>query len=448
MPQGDEQLRLEYIPLAKAVEWDWKDNPKLHDMGALARSLQKNGMIDPSKYDTSLKALIYGNGRMQALVAMKAQGLPPPRGVLVNKQSGEWVVPVMFGVDAKSAAAAKAAAIDHNNLTLMGGDFTAVDMAKMWGGNYAKVLTEIQAGAEQMLTVDSQDIDVLVRRDARLGRPRDEEELPAEAIGGSKNIFRLQSDVFFSSSNKWGIPDLKPEMILECPDQVEIWAGPDGKSESSDCYLWNYNNSNARGLDKTKAILGFYVYDDKFENVWWNTPEIVQGFLADGWMGIIQPNYSMLQGDPLALQLWSTYRSRWCARYFQEAGFKVVPEVNWLSMASFEFSLSGVPQGLQSLSVQVQAHAGNAEAERVRVEGFDYVFKTLAPKHLLVYGAVPEWQEQIRRIAPSHIRLTFIRSISRQLKRWAEENGRSISRKGGDIRAAKPTARVRDAASV
>lgn len=116
---SEEKLELRYIPLAQAKLWD--DNPKKHDIEALMRSIEKHGFGDPPKYDSQLGGLVYGNGRTEALELLRAKGSHPPRGI-AQLEDGEWALPVIFGVDAASKAAAVAFAVDHNNLTLLGGD--------------------------------------------------------------------------------------------------------------------------------------------------------------------------------------------------------------------------------------------------------------------------------------------------------------------------------------
>ena len=122
----DDKLKLRYIPLSHAKRWD--QNPKRHDLEGLVRSIQAHGFGDPPKFDATLGGLVYGNGRTEALERLAAQGVPPPRGILQRKD-GEWAVPVIFGVDAESEAAAVAFAIDHNNLTLLGGDLDLTDLS-------------------------------------------------------------------------------------------------------------------------------------------------------------------------------------------------------------------------------------------------------------------------------------------------------------------------------
>jgi len=125
----EERLTLRYIPLSQARRWD--ENPKRHDLDALVRSIETHGYGDPAKYDATLDALVYGNGRTEALERMRAAGKEPPRGIGVT-EDGEWAVPVIFGVDAASRAAAVAFAVDHNNLTLLGGDLGLEDLLRIW----------------------------------------------------------------------------------------------------------------------------------------------------------------------------------------------------------------------------------------------------------------------------------------------------------------------------
>lgn len=124
--QSEDRLELRYIPLSQATLWD--QNPKKHDIPGLMGSFRKHGFADPPKFDAALEAFSYGNGRTEALARMRDGGEPPPRGVF-QAEDGEWAIPVLFGVDAKSKAAAAAFAIDHNNLSATGSD---LDVLKLW----------------------------------------------------------------------------------------------------------------------------------------------------------------------------------------------------------------------------------------------------------------------------------------------------------------------------
>lgn len=156
----NEKLELRYIPLSQARRWD--ANPKRHDIPALIRSIATHGFGDPPKFDATLGALTYGNGRVEALERMCSDDKEPPRGIGIL-EDGTWAVPVIFGVDAESQAAAIAFAVDHNNLTLLGGDLGFTDLLAIWDEEaLEKVLAEVPDAGALLVSLNSQDLDALL----------------------------------------------------------------------------------------------------------------------------------------------------------------------------------------------------------------------------------------------------------------------------------------------
>ncbi len=154
-------LELRYVPLSQAQRWD--ANPKLHDLDALIESITTHGFGDPPKYDAQLDGLVYGNGRTEALERMQAEGLEPPRGIGVL-DSGEWAVPVIFGVDAESRSAAVAFAIDHNNLGLLGGNLGFNDLLAIWDeAGLQAVLQDTPEAGELLASFDSEEVASLLQ---------------------------------------------------------------------------------------------------------------------------------------------------------------------------------------------------------------------------------------------------------------------------------------------
>ena len=166
MELNGEQLQLKYIPLDQVVLWD--ENPKRHSIGDLMQSIQRYGYVDPGKFDPNLNnstgGLVYGNGRSKCVMLLKQENPDkPPRGVLIDNK-GEWYLPVLFGVDAESEAVARALALDHNNLTMAGGDYDMYDMAKMWNQTeYAKLLGTLHDQNIAPVTMESSDIEAYLR---------------------------------------------------------------------------------------------------------------------------------------------------------------------------------------------------------------------------------------------------------------------------------------------
>lgn len=154
-----ERLELRYVPLEQVVLWE--ENPKQHDEALICQLIETNGFVDPGKYDATLGAMVYGNGRSYVLQGMRRAGRPRPRGILEDA-SGAWYVPVNFGVDAESLAAARRFAIDHNNSTMLGGDFGPEDLARMWAPEqYQRVLDSLAEDGELPVTFGADSYDAI-----------------------------------------------------------------------------------------------------------------------------------------------------------------------------------------------------------------------------------------------------------------------------------------------
>jgi hypothetical protein len=154
--QTAEKLELRYIPLSQAKRWD--ANPKRHDIAALVKSIESYGFGDPPKFDAKLGGLVYGNGRTEALEKMREAGKLAPRGIALL-EGGEWAVPVIFGVDAESHAAAVAFAVDHNNLTLLGSDFKFTDLVRLWDEEgLQRVLSEVPDASDLLVSFSTEDV--------------------------------------------------------------------------------------------------------------------------------------------------------------------------------------------------------------------------------------------------------------------------------------------------
>lgn len=158
---GDENdlLSVRYVRLSDCLPWD--RNPKLHDIRKLVASIIQHGFKDPPKFEPELNGgaggTAEGNGRLEALQLMfQTEPDKPPRGIaLVVEEDGsvvDWAVPFLFGVDAPTEKAAQAYAIDHNNLTLRGADFSPADLERIYEvAEYHDLLVDITSGDDAVL---------------------------------------------------------------------------------------------------------------------------------------------------------------------------------------------------------------------------------------------------------------------------------------------------------
>lgn len=154
------KLEMRYVNIDEVVLW--ARNPKLHDIGAISESIKRYGFRDPSAYDATLGGLVEGNGRAETLKTMRRMGDNPPKGILTD-DDGNWYMPILFGLDAESQIAAEQYAVDHNNLTLSGGDFTISDFSGFWDKDkYLDLLNSFVIENVDTAALDKSDIGVLI----------------------------------------------------------------------------------------------------------------------------------------------------------------------------------------------------------------------------------------------------------------------------------------------
>lgn len=107
-----------YKPLSELRRWP--RNPKLHDLDQIAASIRRHGFIDPVVVDERSGMLVAGHGRDETLERMKLAGEPPPKRIRV-RTDGEWLVPVLTGVEFESESDAEAYIVGSNRLVELGG---------------------------------------------------------------------------------------------------------------------------------------------------------------------------------------------------------------------------------------------------------------------------------------------------------------------------------------
>ena len=144
-------LAIEYVSLGEILHWP--SNPKDHDIGAIAASIEAFGFRDPVGVNRRTQEIEEGHGRIDTLRAMYDQGRPAPEFIRVDE--GEWLVPVLFFDDEPTRAHAYALA--HNKTQELGGPY---DEDKL-----LEALREQEDGDLLLATgFDHDDVDALRRK--------------------------------------------------------------------------------------------------------------------------------------------------------------------------------------------------------------------------------------------------------------------------------------------
>jgi hypothetical protein len=140
-------LNLKYLPISQAELFD--NNAKLHNIDQIIQSITRYGFKSACKWEGKLNdgrgGIVAGNGRVEALRVMEERGDNLPIGI-AQDETGEWCVPVLFGVEAESEKIARAYALDNNNLTLLGGNLALADLKKLY--NQELLMSELEELAQ------------------------------------------------------------------------------------------------------------------------------------------------------------------------------------------------------------------------------------------------------------------------------------------------------------
>ena len=83
----------------------------------------------------------------------------------------------------------------------------------------------------------------------------------------------------------------------------------------------NIKKEDVENKDKT---IHFFTYDWLFDKVYDKALE--EGKKLKQYYAILSPDYSIFTDMPLALQINSVFKNRWCGAYFQSLGMKVQPQ--------------------------------------------------------------------------------------------------------------------------
>lgn len=221
--------QIRFVPLSVLKKLDgilWSKNAKKHDIKGICNSIERYGFIDPPKWDVNLNGgnggIVYGNGRTQTIVSVLLEAqknkMDPPRGIATAIDTGEWCVPVKFGVDADSEASAMAAAVDHNNLTLSGSDLDFHELSKIWDDSYLEILTDLADEGLLPVTVTEDDLAALLTGmdDNDFADGVDEDPPDKEAtLGSVKLVFGEISLTVSSSEYKDFLSNLRNAYGLE-----------------------------------------------------------------------------------------------------------------------------------------------------------------------------------------------------------------------------------------
>ena len=131
-----------------------------------------------------------------------------------------------------------------------------------------------------------------------------------------------------------------------------------------------------------KIGVHFFLHDYQFERVW-NYPdryiEILKRFSF-----VLSPQFSTYEDMPKVTKIFNIYRNRWCGRYWQEHGIKVIPTFAYGGDDKFEWCFDGLPKH-STIAVSTMGD-GRWGGFKTTFDIWDRIQEELEPETILLYG--------------------------------------------------------------
>jgi hypothetical protein len=129
-----------------------------------------------------------------------------------------------------------------------------------------------------------------------------------------------------------------------------------------------------------KKTVHFFIEDNKIDR-FYKQPHVYLKSLAQ-YPHVLTPDYSLYADMPISLQIYNTFRSRWCGAYWQEYGLSVIPSVSWSTAESYDFCFDGLESGTV---VSISTLGGLLE-KNLFLKGYFEMVKRITPKQILCFG--------------------------------------------------------------
>ncbi len=319
-----EDLKIEYIEIEKLNHY--ANNSKIHtkeQIEHIANSIQEFGFNDPLGIAGEDNIVLEGNGRVEAAKKLGLRTLPCVRLDHLSKEEQEAYV------------------IAHNATNLE----TGFDLDIL-----NKELKHLKNFKFQDLGLEKQLLN-LQRIDDEFYKAFIKEE--------TKKLVRNE----FITSGIYDLPIIKKQEI-----------------DLNKVKLMSYSNTKYQDNRNKLKTIHFFIHDYRFEYLYSN-PMFVAEKLKQYYC-LLSPDFSLYTDMPLLLQMYNTFKNRWCGAYWQSLGLKVIPTISWSEERSFDFCFDGIEKGSV---VAISTHGNNKSKEKF-LKGYNKMLEKIEPSAIICYG--------------------------------------------------------------
>ena len=158
----------------------------------------------------------------------------------------------------------------------------------------------------------------------------------------------------------------------------------------------SYVDTKKGDKDNSLKTVHFFTYDWKFERVYDDAETEIEK-LSEFYC-VLTPDFSLFTNMPLALQIASVFKNRWCGAYWQSKGLKVIPTVSWGDERSFGFCFDGIEQG----SVVAVSTYCRENCKEEFMAGYNVMLEKIKPRAIICYDEpFPEMRGNVVEFLPT-----------------------------------------------
>ncbi|MGN1258799.1 MAG: DUF4417 domain-containing protein [Christensenellales bacterium] len=182
----------------------------------------------------------------------------------------------------------------------------------------------------------------------------------------------------FKGVGKYGMPLIKRQDIdLE---KIELFA---------------FTKTKHNDEENQNKTIHFFTYDWNFESVYEKPEESLEKL--DQYYALLTPEFSTYKDMPLARQIDSVFKNRWCGAFWQKQGMTVIPTISWGSIPCLEFCFDGIEKG-SVVAVSTYTREDNKDGFML---GYNKMLEIVEPSAIICYGTpFPEMKGNIKAIDP------------------------------------------------
>ena len=246
----------------------------------------------------------------------------------------------------------------------------------------------------------------------------DEEEPEEDVEEDSQGFFQTDDDVdnlertyiktnvMFDGLTDMGIPELLLSHMAT-PDMAPRYSYPQEPYEQAyHCYSQTYDGTYSPGC------IGFYTHDEKFEAVFNQADDFIEWIKEIEPGCLISPDFSAYTTWPGAKSIYNVYRSRWCARLWQQFGFYIIPTVQILDSAPYTLTTKYVLETLPvKATLSIECRTDEVKKFPKLISWINKIISVCKPECLVLYGGEEKQKYIIGDLKPNKTELIFLPQI-------------------------------------